>query len=143
MKFKFAVFALCFSILSFAQTSNQSKPDSTKSQASTVAQSETKTECPCCKAMADSKDAKSCCHHDATASKEGVGCCGGKDGTSCMKNDKAKSADATSGSCCGGTDQKGCCAKSDKAPEQTAMACCGGSGGHCGAQHHEHGDVNK
>ena len=141
MKFKLAVFALCFSMLSFAQTSSQSKPDSTKSQAPTVAQSEIKTECPCCKAMADNKDAKPCCHHDAAASKEGAGCCGGKEGMSCMKDDKGKTAEAAS--CCGGTDPKGCCAKSDKAPEQTAMACCGGSGGHCGAQHHDHADVNK
>ena len=141
MKFKLIVFGLVLSIFSFAQTANQSKPDSTNAQAPAAAQSQAKGECPCCKAMADSKDAK-CCHHNASAKagEEAKSCCEGKDGMACMKDSKNSSVEAAS--CCKGADQKGCCAKSDKAPAETAMACCA-SGGHCGMQHSDHADVNK
>ena len=143
MKFKLIVFALFFSMLSFAQATNQNKPDPTKSQPQVAAQSGVKTECPCCNGMTDSKDGKPCCQHESAAKdgKDTPACCQGKDGVSCMKGDKAKSADAAP--CCGGADQKGCCTKSEKTSEATTMACCGGPGGHCGMQQHEHADLNK
>jgi hypothetical protein len=137
MKFKLMIFVLCVAAVAFAQTVNQSKPDSTKSQTPAASQAEAKAGCPCCKAMAESKDAKPCCHQDSTAKD-------GKDAMSCMKDEKAKSGDAASGVCCKASDQKCCCAKPEKGSEQTAMACCGGSGGdHCGMQHHDSGEMSK
>jgi len=142
MRIKILGAILVCAFLCVAQTNGQNNSSATKPQSPNAqVQPGTKTTCPCCKAMADSKDAKSCCHHESVA-KDGkeATCCGGKDAVSCMRDDKAKSAEV---GCCGGSDQKGCCATSDKASEQTAMACCGGSGDHCGMQHHGDGDLNK
>jgi hypothetical protein len=145
MKIKIFAAILLSALVCLAQTSNQTNPSAGKTQSSEAqVQSGTKAICPCCKTMAESKDAKPCCQHDSATkdSKETMSCCSGKDGMSCMKDDTARSNAA--GTCCGGSDQKGCCAKSDKNSEQTAMACCGGSGGgHCGMQHHDHGNLNK
>jgi hypothetical protein len=96
--------------------------------------------------MAENKDAKSCCQHDsAKDAKES--CCSGKDTggnqpMSCMQ-EKAKSAGPDAANCCGKSDHKTCGARSEKDSEQSGMACCGGSVGQCGMQHHEHEDVGK
>lgn len=142
-----AVFMLS-AVLSVAQTLTQTKPVPPDTpSASSVAQDTKKAGCPCCQKMAEGKDAKSCCPHDAatTGEKEATSCCQGKDGTSCMKGDKDKSADAAcgNGKCCGGNTEEGCCAKADKTTEQVTMACCGGPDGHCAMAHHAHRDLNK
>ena len=99
--------------------------------------------------MTGGKDDKPCCHHEGAAAgdKNTMSCCQGndKDRMSCMKADTSKSGEATDakGQCCGGENQKGCCHKSDQSSEQATMACCGGADGHCGATHHEHGEMNK
>jgi len=148
MKSKLMVLILFVATVSWAQTPTQTKSDSTDSQKPVAAEkAPAKTDCPCCQKMADSKDAKPCCHHDSAAKGENsaMACCSGKDGASCMKGDKDKSASAAcaNGKCCGG-DQKDCCAKSDKTTEQAAMECYGGgSGEHCGMAHHEPGDMAK
>ena len=148
MKFKQILLILCFATVSVAQTSNQPKADPSAEQKAVAAEQGTaKADCPCCQKMTDSKDAKPCCQHDAAAKgeKEAMSCCQGKDGMSCVKADKDKSADAASanGKCCGGEDQKGCCQKSDKGTGQAMMACCGGPSGQCGVAHHDHGEMNK
>jgi hypothetical protein len=144
MKVKILAVLLFSAAFCLAQSNNQNKSDAGKAATADAPQSAAKMDCPCRKAMAEKKDAKSCCHQDSAAKdKEAMSCCQGKDGMSCMKDDKTNSADAAAGKCCKGDDQKGCCAKSDKATE-TAMACCGGSsGGHCGMQHHDHADMDK
>jgi len=147
MKFNRMLLILCLATASVAQTSAPAKPDSSADQKATAAEPvKAKTDCPCCQKMADSKDAKSCCHHDAAAKgeTEAMSCCNGKDGMSCMKSDKDKSADAAcaNGKCCGDS-KEGCCAKADKTTEQAAMACCGGASGHCGMAHHDHGDMKE
>jgi hypothetical protein len=147
MKTKIILVSALFTVFCLAQTSAQTKPDPGQSASSTAsAQAEAKPDCPCCKAMAESKDAKPCCHHDsadAKNAKEAMPCCHGKDAASCMQGDKDKSASTVDHKGCCGDDHKGCCAKSDKTTEQAKMTCCGGSGGHCGMHHHEHGDLSK
>jgi hypothetical protein len=148
MKFNRMLLILSLATLSVAQTSTPTKPDSSADQKAEAAQQVTaKADCPCCQKMADSKDAKSCCHHDAAAKgeKEGMSCCQGKDGMSCMKSDKDNSADAACAKdkCCASDSIKGCCARSDKTTEQASMVCCGGASGHCGMAHHDHGDMNQ
>ena len=143
MNFRTFAIVLFSALLCLAQTNNSSNSNNSATQAQPNASSAAS----CCKAMAESKDAKPCCHHDSAAKDAKESCCFGKDkagneAMSCMK-DKAKSAGSAAGGCGQGTDQKGCCAKSEKASEQRAMACCAGSTGHCGMEHHEHDDMGK
>jgi len=144
MKFKLMTLVLCVSIISFAQTASQGKSDSSKPQAPTAGQAEASVGCPCCKHMADAKDAKPCCHSETAGKdgKDGTGCCKGKDAMSCMRHDATKAGEVECGSCCASGDEKACCSKS-KDSDQGAMACCGGAtGDHCGMQHH-HDDTGK
>lgn len=139
MKIKILALVMLSAVLSFAQTFTQTKPDPSQSQApEAAAPAETKAGCPCCQKSADSKDAKGCCQHHAAA-KDGQTCCSGKDGMACMKGDKDKSdACCSSGKCSASEGKAGCCSKSDKTTEQTAMACCGGGANHCAMGHHDH-----
>jgi hypothetical protein len=148
MKFDRILLILCLATVSVAQTSTPTKADpSTGQKAVTTESVKAKANCPCCQKMADSQDAKSCCQHDPAVKgeKQAMSCCQGNDGMSCMKGDKDKSADATcaNGKCCGANAKEDCCATSDKTTEQAAMACCGAAGGHCGAAHHDHGDMKE
>ena len=147
MKIKVLAIILLSAVTCLAKTNNQNSSSANETQTKENG-SVPKAECPCCQSMAESQDAKPCCHHDSAASdskkmvcdgKDAKSCMGGQDAMSCMKDDKAKSAEA----CCGKGDQKGCCAKSDKTSEQTAMTCCGGSHNHCGMQAHDHADPGK
>lgn len=128
--FKLLVMILALAVLPWAQTST---PDSSKPDT----QSTTKTHCPCCQKMADSKDGKSCCAHHGMAAKDGkdMACCSGRDGKSCMKGDKKEMACAKEGCC---KDSKDCCQKDG---DKSAMACC--SGGQCGMQHDAAPDAMK
>ena len=150
MKFTRTLLIVCVAAVSVAQTPNppKSAPGSEK-QAVAADQGTGKAECPCCAKMMDTKDGKSCCQHQSSPAgdKQAMSCCQGKDnaGMSCMKTDTSKSGETTEakGQCCSGENQKGCCHKSDQSSEQTTMACCGGADGHCGATHHDHGEVSK
>ena len=87
--------------------------------------------------MADQKDSKGCCHHDAAEGKDAMACCGkgkcemkegkscceGKDMKACMKGDKENAG------CC--KEGKGCCGGS---ADKTAANCCGGNK----CEHHQH-----
>jgi len=146
MKIKIVAFLMLSATLSFGQTFTRTKPDPDQPPSpDLVAQIEAKANPAHCPMMADNKGDKSCCeHHQDGSAKSEMACCQGKDASACMKGDKDKSASAAGADskCCGG-DQKDCCAKSDKTAEQAAMACCGGSGEHCGMAHHDHGEMNK
>ena len=147
MKHRFAAVLLLMAVASFAQTTTQTQPSAKPAEAAASAPAEKKAGCPCCQKMAEGKPTDSCCmhHHDAKDG-EAMSCCGGKDGMSCMKNDKDKSSNAACGGdkCCGGEKccggDKGCAmAKNDG---DKAMACCGG--GQCGMKHdHQHGDMKE
>ena len=86
----------------------------------------------------DGKDGMSCCHHvDAKGGQHDMACCGGKDGKSCVKDEKpanvstAKDGCCPGGACCG----KGeACCESAEDSKTTAMACC--SGNSCGIKSH-------
>ena len=89
---KLMVLVLTLALVSWAQTATPT-PAAPGAQKAPAAQSETKTGCPCCQKMADSKNAMSCCAHQKDA-KSGtpMSCCGGKDGKSCMKGDKSNAS---------------------------------------------------
>jgi hypothetical protein len=128
MKHKLLALVLALTAVSWAQTATQTA-------ASDQPQSTEKVKCACCDKMAsaDSKDAKMCARHgkhakgkDCCARKEAASCCG-KDGKSCMKDDKAAAScckdcgkDKTASSCCGNDCKEGCCSKKTEA----AMNCC-------------------
>jgi len=146
MKIKLFAFVLLSAALSLAQAATPTKPKADDP-------SDTKAQAPHCQKMMESKMMDGCCmHHDAAASDEKgkMACCqdkdktkDGKDAMSCMHGDKDKSAAACAdGKCPGADDKSACCGKSDK-DEHMAMACCGGSEGHCGMGHHDHGDMSK
>lgn len=146
MKIRLIAIVLALAAFSWAQTTPAAKPSATQTSTASVPAA-TEASCPCCQKMADSKAAESCCAHneEGSSAKSQMPCCKakqGKDGVSCMKGDKDKSAAAcgSNGKC--GDGKEGCCAKADKSTEQ-AIACCRASGEHCGMAHHEHADINK
>lgn len=134
MKSKIFALILALTVVSWAQTSNQTAPsDSTQNSAPAD-----KAKASCCDKMGangascprhgkkDAKDMASCC-----GGKEMKSCCGGKDATCCMKDDKTAAGCCKDGcgkgktgrACSGGKEcGKGCCSsmKSDK----TAKSCC-------------------
>ena len=157
MKFKLVALTLVLTVVAWTQTSSQTpqiNPDKPVSAASAESQSACHhgdgKDGGCCAGM--SKDGASCCgHHDMKAGEGEMACChhdaakegdtamscgGGKDGKSCMKDDKGANA-STSAGCCPNGDccgkGKSCC-ESAKDTKTTAMACC--SGGHCGMMNH-------
>ena len=148
MKIKMIIAAILLAGVSFAQTSNPSKSNSSAPQNSAAAQAQAKSSCSCCDKMADGKNSDSCCgHHDETMKSE-MSCCQDKDGKeamSCAKGD----------GCCEGKkcarDQKACCDHPSQGSEQTKMSCCGGSHEHDGMAHghcammdgHDNGDMSK
>src|SRR5690242_11731138 len=89
MKFKMIVAILGLTILSWAQTATQSKPNSATSQnAPSAAQADSKSERPCCQKAAEGKEAMACCAHHDMAAKDGektMSCCAGKDAKACME----------------------------------------------------------
>jgi hypothetical protein len=127
---KLLVLILALTVVSWAQTSNQTPP--TDQQQSTE-----KAKCICCDKMAsaDSKDAKMCSRHGKHAKGAKASCCDGdkamaccsKDGKSCTKDDKVGASccencgkDKTASACCGKDCKGGCCSKK----AETAMNCC-------------------
>ena len=145
MKFRPSVIVLALAAVSWAQTVTPPKASPTQPP-TTAAPATSKADCPCCMKMADGKANELCCaHHQDGSAKSDMPCCKGKGAMSCMKGDKDKSTNASNsnGKCCGGDGKEGCCSKSDKTTEQTAMACCGAGGEHCGMAHHDHADLNK
>ena len=136
MKYKMLAAILALTVMSWAQTTTQTTPSAP--QQSTA--SADKDKCPCCDEKAMAKEEKSCCHHEMVGmDKKAMSCCMGekassccgKEGSSCMKEDKAKTAAATCGDQCGKDHEKGCCA-SHKKDEKAAMNCCGKTcGDHC------------
>jgi hypothetical protein len=145
MKFKMIAFMLALTMMSWAQTATQSKPNPATSQtAMSTEQADSKPECPCCQKTGEDKQAMACCGHHDMASKDGekaMSCCGkdakacmeGKEGKSCMKDDKSQAASCSGGGCCGANHEK-CCSKSEKEGEKTAASCCG----QCGKHQHDH-----
>ena len=118
---KLVVLILALTVVSWAQTSNQTAP--TDQQQSTE-----KAKCACCDKMAsaDSKDAKMCSRHAKHAKGAKASCCDGdkamaccsKDGKSCMKGDKVAASccencgkDKTASACCGKDCKGECCSK--------------------------------
>jgi hypothetical protein len=145
MKFKMIAFILSLSILSWAQTATQSKPNQATPPTSSAAQADNKAECPCCQKTAESKEAMACCAHHEMAANDGekpMPCCAGKDakscmedkeGKSCMQGDKSQTASCGGSGCCGADHEK-CCSKSEKDGEKAAMGCCA----KCGQHQHDH-----
>jgi len=130
---------LILALAGWAQTAAQNPPASGKAQEAPAAQSETKTECPCCQMMAQGKDAMSCCRHQKDAKSGAPMPCCGKDGSSCMKGDKSAKASCAHCKCCDGQGEKDCCAECAK-NNTMAMSCCGH--GHCGMGH-DHANIDK
>ena len=127
---KLVVLILALTVVSWAQTPNQSAP--TDQQQSTE-----KAKCACCGKMAsaDSKDAKMCSRHGKHAKGAKAPCCDGdeamaccsKDGKSCMKDDKTAASccencgkDKAASACCGKDCKGECCSKKTEA----AINCC-------------------
>lgn len=142
------VFILALAAFSWAQTVTPPKASPTQPPTA-AAPATTKADCPCCQKMTEGKATDSCCaHHQDGSAKSEMPCCKGKEGKdamSCMKGDKDKSTAASTpnGKYCSGEGKEGCCSKADTTTEQTAMACCGANGEHCGMAHHDHADINK
>jgi hypothetical protein len=156
MKFKLIALTLVLTAVSWTQTSSPA-PQVNVDKAGVPAAADSRAACQhgdgkdggCCVGMSkdgasccaqhakDGQGEMACCHH--TGAKDGeaaMACCGGKDGKSCMKDDKAANA-GTVASCCPNGDccgkGKACC-DSAKDTKTAAMACC--SGGHCGMMGH-------
>jgi hypothetical protein len=139
MKIKVFAIILLSAVIGLAQTDSQNGPSTANPQTNENA-SAPKAAGSCCKAMAQCKDEKTCCHHDsATTDSKQMSCCNEKQGMSCMKDETAKSAE----SCCAKSDQKDCCKKAEKTTVRTAMVCCGGSANQCGMKSHDHADLGK
>ena len=147
MKMKVTLVVVLSATLCMAQKLTQTKPAPPDTASASVPQDAKKADCPCCQNMSNGNGAKSCCQHDAanTSKKETVSCCQGKDGVSCLKDDKGSSTDSTraESKCCGGDGIEGCCAKPEKTSEHAAMGCCEQPDRHCEMMHRSDSDMSK
>jgi len=133
MKSKILTMLLFSSLVCLAQTGNQNTPNKTPGS-DTPAHSSQPATSACCKGMAETCDAMSCCHHDPAVAKT-MPCCEGKVTMPGMK-EKPKPGETGAAP----SEQK----KPDQNSKQVAMYCCEASaGGHCGMQHHDQESIAK